>query len=325
MQTISSHYLLKHFNSLIALGLDEAPLLACIPEGREALTDPLKRFACEVIVGMLNKAEQMTGDASIGFRCGLNAREESYMDYASAMRCCGNIREIYSITHKFSKLTHELGYFTNEVVGNESRIEWVTQDRDPEEWRLATDLAMASVVKIGLFVKMIHLIDVFCVEVRHTNKSYHKIYENAFGCTVTYGAPRDYVATDKTFLDHALPTHNPTLLKMLVADMEQRLENFDQPSSIDVQVRQILEGLLGVEDPTIKNVLKRINMIERTLRRQLKAKGTSFSQILTEVRVKRYRILQGEGRHSDLQISQQLGYAEQSAFVRARKKWNLGD
>lgn len=49
--------------------------------------------------------------------------------------------------------------------------------------------------------------------------------------------------------------------------------------------------------------------------------GTSFREILENVRRDRYELLKEQGMHTQVQIAGLLGYSEQSAFSRAYKKW----
>jgi AraC-like DNA-binding protein len=86
-------------------------------------------------------------------------------------------------------------------------------------------------------------------------------------------------------------------------------------------VRRHLASELDKGQPTLEQIAPRLHMSSRTLRRRLDEEGTSFRQILGEVRrelASRYLM---EGRLSVGEIAFLLGFSEPSAFHRAFKQW----
>ena len=147
------------------------------------------------------------------------------------------------------------------------------------------------------------------MQVRHRDERYREQYENMFDCEVEYGASRDVLTFDKAFLDVPLPMSNPEVLKGLVARLEYDLSRLNQLPSESEMVRAYLEKMLGVEAPTIKLVSDLMDMPEWKLRRRLKEEGTSFREILEQVRRERYNLLRAQPRISQARIAGELGYS----------------
>jgi AraC-like DNA-binding protein len=63
-------------------------------------------------------------------------------------------------------------------------------------------------------------------------------------------------------------------------------------------------------------------MHHRTLNRRLKAEGTTFQQLLDEVRFEAACQLLDTGHIPITEIAVSLGYAETSAFSRAFRRWS---
>jgi AraC-like DNA-binding protein len=63
-------------------------------------------------------------------------------------------------------------------------------------------------------------------------------------------------------------------------------------------------------------------MHHRTLNRRLKAEGTTFQQLLDEVRFEAACQLLDTARIPITEIAVSLGYAETSAFSRAFRRWS---
>ena len=72
----------------------------------------------------------------------------------------------------------------------------------------------------------------------------------------------------------------------------------------------------------IENVAERLCMSDRTLKRQLAAENTSFSNIVDEVRYRHATSLLSRTDYSLEQIADQLGYSDVANFSRAFKRWS---
>lgn len=122
-------------------------------------------------------------------------------------------------------------------------------------------------------------------------------------------------------LDRELPQANPAtraLCENLCADLaSQRRDG----SGLAQQVRIVLAQRLSF-DPTMPGVAAALVLSERTLRRRLADSGTSFQQLLDEVRASLAGRLLASGTLSVEEIALRLGYAEASSFISAHKRWH---
>jgi AraC-like DNA-binding protein len=69
-------------------------------------------------------------------------------------------------------------------------------------------------------------------------------------------------------------------------------------------------------------VAKQLSMHRRTLDRRLKTEGTTFQEVLDEVRFEAACQLLDTARIPITEIAATLGYAETSAFSRAFRRWS---
>ncbi|WP_322976368.1 AraC family transcriptional regulator [Acinetobacter pittii] len=74
--------------------------------------------------------------------------------------------------------------------------------------------------------------------------------------------------------------------------------------------------------PSLPEIAKRLNMSERTIKRHLQAQGTSFLQILNEIRFKEAKKLLAKEQYNIQDIANLIGYEESTNFVRAFKKYS---
>lgn len=131
----------------------------------------------------------------------------------------------------------------------------------------------------------------------------------------------DRLSLPAAYLDAELPRANPalrTLAEAVCADLAARRRD---GSNLAQQVRILLAQRLAF-DPSAAGVASALGMAERTLRRRLAADGTSFQQVLDDVRVSLARQLLGTGSLGVAQVAQRLGYAEAASFIRAHRRWH---
>jgi AraC-like DNA-binding protein len=73
--------------------------------------------------------------------------------------------------------------------------------------------------------------------------------------------------------------------------------------------------------PNLDQLSRRINVPERTIRRKLTAEGTSYKDILSEIRKHKALELIEAGDCSMEKIASRLGYSDVTSFYHAFKTW----
>ena len=93
------------------------------------------------------------------------------------------------------------------------------------------------------------------------------------------------------------------------------------PGDIVNHTKYLIRMLLPEGKCSLENISALLNTSDRSLQRNLKARGTSFRQLVDRVRKS---IAQQQLRHSNLsnsQLAYMLGYTELSTFTRSFKRW----
>ena len=144
--------------------------------------------------------------------------------------------------------------------------------------------------------------------------------------TEFFQAPIDF-GSDANVLEIAtqdmlaqLPAANPELARQndqLVLELLARLDRDD----IITQVRSELVELLPSGDCTKERVAAHLNMSERTLQNRLMDKGTSYRELLAEMRKELAEQYIRQGLHSVSDVAYLLGFSEISSFSRAFRTW----
>lgn len=109
-------------------------------------------------------------------------------------------------------------------------------------------------------------------------------------------------------------------LQRLLRDCDLQLQRLQQGGTLSQRVRSLLQKTEGPM-PTLLSVAASENMTERTFMRHLQAEGTSYQQLLDEVRKERARWLLKHTDQTVEQIAFALGYEDASNFSRTFKRW----
>lgn len=137
---------------------------------------------------------------------------------------------------------------------------------------------------------------------------------------LVFDASETALVLDGHLLDTPILNANPHLFTLFTQHADALLANLHAPN-LTARVKREIVALLKGEEPTLAVVADRLNLGVRTLQLHLKDEGTTYQQVLDEVRkalaVEHLR----EPNLSTTDIAYLLGFAEPSVFFRSFKKW----
>ncbi|HEX6707674.1 MAG TPA: AraC family transcriptional regulator [Albitalea sp.] len=144
-------------------------------------------------------------------------------------------------------------------------------------------------------------------------------WREAFGCPVHFDAPQCLIELAVADLSLPIPTADQT-----VADLCERIATQiaeQQGGSVSIRVRQALMKHLSKGDPRRETMAAMLCMSERTLQRRLTEEGTSFAELVDEVRRELAQRYFQHSHFSPTEITFALGFSDPSNFYRACKRW----
>lgn len=109
-------------------------------------------------------------------------------------------------------------------------------------------------------------------------------------------------------------------LQRLLRECDLQLQRLQQGGSLSQRVRMQLQQTEG-HMPTLHTMAARENLTERTFMRHLQTEGTSYQQLLDEVRQERACWLLANTQSTVEEIAYALGYEDASNFSRTFKRW----
>jgi AraC-like DNA-binding protein len=185
--------------------------------------------------------------------------------------------------------------------------------------RAANDAGYVALIKLcqALCRRPIHPVSAELVIAKDDSSD---AIDGLFGCPIVYGADEERIFFAREDADQPLPGWIPEILDTADEVSDRYLESLDS-SSVSAEVRKQIMQLLPSGHADQSTVADTLYRSRSTLQRQLSAEGTSFRDILDTTRRSLAERYLRAGELSQAEIAFLTGFADQSNFSRAFKRW----
>jgi AraC-like DNA-binding protein len=141
-----------------------------------------------------------------------------------------------------------------------------------------------------------------------------------FRCPIEFGAKHDQLVLSSKVVDKRLSGSNPLMAQIADQEMIKYLAKLDE-NDIVQRVKASIIDLLPDGRISDQKVADALYMSNRTLQRKLQVKGSTFKNILVELRKELAMKYIQDNQMTLTELSFQLGFSEMSSFSRAFKQW----
>jgi len=301
-------------------GLAACDLLASASLTPSDLSDPAALVSADALARAFRSAVAQSGDPAFGLRCAetLDVRTQGFWGYA--LLASPSVRERIALHVRYQQLRGDALAFSFREEGDAAILEITKVALPPDVVPVLMDWAAATT----------------CLQLRkHTHEPalplhvwlgypeqpHHRALRTLLKGTVVFEAPVHRYEFAASVLDRRLPG-DPYLGKLAGEQLDAQLTRVHETASRGVleDVRARLVARLE-EDASLSRIADDLCMSARTLQRQLGARGTSFHELLEEVRRARATEALIESDEAVESIAVRLGYGDPSNFRRAFRRW----
>jgi AraC-like DNA-binding protein len=184
---------------------------------------------------------------------------------------------------------------------------------------IANECALAAVLSITRSISGV-TISPALVEFQHGAPATDRHHRDYFGGAVRFDAASNGLYFDEAPLAQRTLLADDGLSSYLLARLDDLTARKESRSLVD-DVRAAIADALPDGQPSKSLVARRLGVSERTLHRQLSDHDETFQSIATQARRDTAEALLTEGRHSIVEVAFLTGFADQTAFSRAFKRW----
>lgn len=185
---------------------------------------------------------------------------------------------------------------------------------------LSNEASMAAVTAISEEVSTRDFTPL-AVYFKHAPRGDVSVYEAHFACPVIFESGRDAILVSHESIDAPNKLGDKTIAGFFDRHLEQQLSSLNKDGNIELQVRRAVANLLSEGVPTVSVIASELGLSARTLQRRLSEHGYSFQGVVDRARKDLAQRLLRETNYSLAEVGFLTGFAEQSGFNRAFKRW----
>jgi AraC-like DNA-binding protein len=304
---------------LAAEGLDARALVVAAGIEPAALESPDARLPTEKISRLWELAVERSGNPLIGLAQHDVVRPASFDVVGYTMMSCANLRGAFERLIRYLLIISDAFTMTMSEEGAGYRMSFVLFGGNRPIPRQRIDYILVTLIG---FCRWISGRDVhpLAIESPYPAPPDAAPYRAAFRCPISFNAPRNSLLFAAADMVAPLPTSNPLLAELHERFAGEYLRHFDHVQ-ISYRAREVIVRRLPDGEPRRDEVASELCMSERTLQRRLEEEATSFIQLLDDTRRELAEQYLGRLHLSLAQAAYLLGFADQSSFFRACRRW----
>ena len=160
----------------------------------------------------------------------------------------------------------------------------------------------------------------FCHPAPSDLSSHRRVFGTA---SLEFDRSDNGLSISRSTADTPLDSADPALMQAIDAQAEQLLSSRSVEHEFLDRVRDGMARSLHEGTPALPDVAERLAMTARTLQRRLAEHGTSFREVLDNLRFELHDRLTAQGLSAQ-EVAFRLGYADMGSFRRAQRRWKSG-
>ncbi|RZU47239.1 AraC family transcriptional regulator [Fluviicoccus keumensis] len=314
-------YYLRQLTELVGnAGVDTVAWLARAGLTPEGLDEAAVGFSLSGFLLLMEDAVRLTGEPALGLLLGSRLLGNTHGVLSYAALNGGSLRQVLGLLEQFLALRITLVAMSQEEQDGMLRVCFRESVPLGKTRRMGLETVVLSIRNILDFITM------GACQVREVAFDFAgsdadaRLAAEFCKCGVRYGAGWTGFSLPMAQLDMPLRMADPAAFSEAVEICRRELEKMTRQVSMAARVRRLmLEQQNGF--PSLQMVARLFHLTPRTLHRRLIEEGTSFKQVLEEVRHRLALEHLKSGRLSIQEIAFLLGYSDVANFRRAFKRW----
>ena len=300
-------------------GFTDADIFAGTRLEWQQLLSEHRYLSQEQLTRLIRRAVALTGQPWIGLHIANATSVSAHGALGYAVVSAADLRALHQVIARFASIRLQLTDLAFVEEGGEGRL--IITERQP----LGEAREFLYGALLGTYFQMIDAVlpqrgrDIR-VSLPLPDAQWSPEYERLLGCAVQFGTTQFEIVIASHQLDKRCLTADPAMHRTAVRDCEHQRKQLEQGGPFSQQVGLVLLDQPGAF-PSLETMASEFAMSPRTLIRKLKAEGTSYQQLLDEVRRELACWLLMETADPVERIAEQLGYQDTSNFSRTFRRW----
>jgi AraC-like DNA-binding protein len=296
-------------------------LRLCEAVGLDAsrLNDPHGRLPMRQLIALYETAARMTNDSAFGLHVGMRTSLRAFGVLGYVVMNSATVGLAFERMVRYLPIWTDGASFSLCCEGSAVHLIWEYMDAGTTECRHDCEMTLLTAIKVSQFSGGTQPREVHFQHSRPKNDSEPR---RLFRAPVHFHTGANEAIFDRSALSTRVIHADPGLCDLLIGNAEVMLAA--APSKLDLidRVRSAVRRSVSDDEMGLVPVSRAMGIGARTLQRKLKASGTSFRGLLTEVRRELAEQHLRDPQMSIAEIADRLGYSHPSEFHRAFRSSN---
>lgn len=286
------------------------------------LVDPDASLPRSQEIRLWDEAVRLTGDQDFGLHLAewvARFPPDHFDVLAFAVRSSPTLGEHFRLAGRYIRLIHEGVYLSLEEEGDVVRL---VHGHSPEQ--IGPRQPIEGMLALVLLHGRLGVGEEFApraVCFAHARPDRVSEQERVFRAPVHYGRPRNELVLDRALLDRPQRHADQRLLTILDRQLGALLSGLPERRCFRDVVTGCMMDELPEREPVVGSIAAKLHMSARSLQRRLQGEGTSFAEVLSDLRRDRALHYLKDRRISIAEVAFLLGFGDVTAFHRAFKRW----
>lgn len=276
------------------------------------------RYSQADVSKLWRKAIDLTGDPNFGFKVAGEVRPATFHVVGYSMSCSATLAQALHRFAYYCRLISDSATATLTEVQNQVILEFHFDTGGAPPIYQTVDTVVASVLSYMRWIANERVVPVevcFSHQPAGNSEAHWKFY----GCPVRFNEAQCRMVFRKEDLDRRILSSDEELASLLDGAANRHLEQ-RMAGRFATRVRDLMIAQLPHEVPSKAETARLLAMTERTLLRRLKVEGTTFADVLRQLREEMaFQYLQRGMTLSE--VAYLLGFSDNGTFSRAFKQW----
>lgn len=268
---------------------------------------------------LVREALVLTGEPAFGLLVGerLLVQSHGLLGYAAVNSL--NLRQALQFTERYFLVRTSL--FSVKLEERGTRVRLVFLEPHPlDDIRVPVSEAVVLTIKNLIDHVTLGECQVARVSFAFPAPAHAHLARELFGCEVQYDGDWTGFELPTEQMDLPLRTGNPEALREAELLCQQELAKLTRQQTLSARVRRLMLEKQG-SFPSLEVSARLLNLTPRTLHRRLQDEGTSYRDILEDIRHRLAVEHIKAGKLTLQEVAFMLGYDDLSNFRRAFKRW----
>jgi AraC-like DNA-binding protein len=317
--TLPAIYLRQIAEQIRNMGADVGHWLGLSQLSEAQLNDPALSVSYATFERLVLDSLRLTREPALGLLVGERLLASTHGIVGYAAMNSGTTRQAIELVERYSRLRTSILTITHDLRPNEVRICF-------KETLALGEIRRPVLEAVGLSIKNVFdsismgACPVSYVAFPFEDPGYAELAREMFRCDVRYGQSWSGAALPADALDVPLKMADPAAFEEATRICQRELEKLTGSESLAAQIRRMLLEKQHAF-PSLTVTARLFHVTPRTLHRRLLEEGTSYKELLEDVRHMLAVEYLKAGRLSIEEIAYTLGYSDLANFRRAFKRW----